>query len=171
MFVLYLLLSHHPDIAFTTSLSFDECLNRLRQELQGKREIFGFKYPPPVVERLLGNHFLISRNHSLFYRDNFLVVLEGQFEPTKGGTVVRAWFRLYEGTSLPLVLGIVVFFVLAASGVIVNGAEIGLLLIPVVLWCFLELMIWLTCWVPKWKREGLADYLRSILTTVGNSSN
>jgi len=166
----FLLFSHSPDIEFTTSLSIDECKKRLMQELHGKRIIFSLRYPPPpIVEYLIGNYFLISRNQSFFYRDN-LLVLGGQLKTAGSGTLVRASFRLYEGVSIILILGFCVFFGLALNDVISNGVEIGVLLIPIVFCGFFGLIFWLMLRFRKSHRDGLAIYLKSILTADTNSS-
>jgi len=165
----YLLLGRNPDIEYITSLSIDECIMRLTQELQRRRRIFGFQSPPPTVERLMENRFLITRNQSFLYRDNFLV-LDGQLKTTGDGALVSASFRLYDSTSITLILGFVLFFGLAANEVITNGVEIGLLLIPIVFWGILGLVLWLMIRLSKSKRDGLASYLQSILTPVANSN-
>ena len=166
----FLLFGHNPDVEFTTSLSIDECKKRLTQELRRKRKIFSFRYPPPpIVEYLIGNYFLISRNQSFFYRDN-LLVLGGQLRTAGNGTLVRASFRLYEGISIILIMGFCVFFGLALNDVISNGVETGVLLIPVVFCGFCGLIFWLMLRFRKSQRDGLAIYLKSILTPVTNSS-
>ena len=115
------------------------------------------------------NRFLITRNQSFLYRDNFLV-LDGQLKTTGDGALVSASFRLYDSTSITLILGFVLFFGLAANEVITNGVEIGLLLIPIVFWGILGLVLWLMIRLSKSKRDGLASYLQSILTPVANSN-
>ncbi len=167
--LIYLLFDRNPDIEFETSLSVDECRKRLMQELLHKRKIIAFQGIPPIVERLDGNNFLISRNHSFFYRDNSFV-LDGRLKTANDGTIVRASFRLYEGTSIILILGFGVFFGMAANEVFSNGVEVGLLLIPVVLWAFIGLILWLMLWWNKRSRKGLAVYLQSILMLTANST-
>ena len=166
----FLLFHRNPDVEFTTSLSIEECKKRIRQELHRKRKIFGFRdLPPPAVEYLVGNYFVISRYQSFFYRDN-LLVLGGQLKTVENGTHVRASFRLYEGICIILLLGFVVFFGWALNDVISNGAEIGVLLIPVVFYGFVGLYLWLMMWFRKPQREELATYLKSILMPARNSS-
>ena len=166
----FLLFGRNPDIEFTTSLSVDECKKRLTHELHRKRKIFGFRYPPPpIVEYLLGNHFLVSRNQSFFYRDN-LLVLGGRLKSREGGTLVRASFRLYEGVSAPLIFGFCLFLGLSLHDIISNGAEIGVLLIPVVFFGFSGLVIWLMLRLRKSQRNDLANYLKNVLTPIANSS-
>jgi hypothetical protein len=164
------LLGRKSDVEFKTSLSMSECQTRLMQELHRKRKMFGFRHPPPIVEKFNGTSFLISRNHSYFYRDNYLV-LSGDLKSTSDGTFVRASFRLYGQTFAILVLGFVVFFGLAANDVISNGVEKGVLLIPIVFFAFIGLILWLTLWVNKSQRNGLASYLHSILTPISENVN
>jgi hypothetical protein len=165
----FLLFGHNPDIEFVTSLSIDECKKRLTQEIHRKRPIFSFRYPPPpIVEYLIGNYFLVSRNQSFFYRDN-LLVLGGQLQATHDGTLVRAAFRLYEGISIILTLGFCVFFGLALNGIISNGVEIGVLLIPIVFFGFFGLILGLLLHFRKSQRNGLVTYLKSVLPPSAKS--
>ena len=168
----FLPLDRNPDLEFTTPLSIEECKKRLTQESHRKRKLFGFRYPryplPPAVEYRMGNYFAIGRYQSFFERDN-LLVLGGQLKTVENGTLVRASFRLYEGISIVVLLGFVVFFGLALHNVIANGAEIGVLLKPVVFSGFAGLYLWLMMWFRKSQREDLATYLKSILIPTNNS--
>jgi len=166
----FLLFGRNPDIEFITYLSIDECKNRLTQEIHRKRPFFGFRYPPPpIIEYLIGNYFLVSRNQSFFYRDN-LLVLGGQLKATHDGTLVRASFRLYEGISIILIMGFCVFFGLALNDVISNGVKIGVLLIPVVFYGFFGLLLWLLLRFRKSQRDGLVTYLQRVMPPIANSS-
>jgi hypothetical protein len=166
----FLLFDRNPDVEFTTSLSVDECKKRLMQEKQRKRKLFGFQPPPPIIEYVHGDRFLVSRNQSLLYRDNFLV-LSGKLKAKDNGTLVRAVFRLYGGTSFILISGFGIFFGMAANEVILKGADPGLLLLPVVFWGFIGLVGWLINWLNKTRRNDLAIYLQNILMPITNSTD
>ena len=89
---------------------------------------------------------------------------------TQEGTRVRASFRLYGPLSVIIVFGFAIFFGMAANEVISNAVEMGLLLIPIVFWAFWGLLLWFMLWLNRSKRNDLALYLKSILTSVVNSA-
>jgi hypothetical protein len=161
----FLPFTRKPDIEFVTALSIDDCKKRLERELQLRAAILGLHPAHSVIERLDGNRFRISRNQSFPFIDHVQPLLEGYLTNINRGTLVRASFRVNNGSLFAvLLLGFIVFFGVVANQVISRGAEWGLFLVPIVFFGFMGFAYWFLSWHDKSKREVLTEYLQRILT-------
>ena len=168
----FLLRSRNPDIEFITPFSIDECKSRLTKELNLKPAILGLHPSSPVIERISDNRFLISRNQSLPFRDNYHSLLEGRLTAKTDGTLISASFLVNNGSIFSiLILGFVVFFGTVVYQVVFNSAESGLLLIPVIFCGLFGLIVWFMSRFNKSKRKILANYLQRILTPNADSED
>jgi hypothetical protein len=155
-----------------TPITIDECKNRLTKELSLKSAILGLHPSSPVIERISGNYFLISRNQSLPFRDNYHPLLEGRLTATNDGTLVSGSFWVNNGAIFAvLILGFSIFFGIDVYQVIFYSAELGLLLIPIIFCGLIGLVVWSISRFNKSKRKILAHYLQSILTTDTDLEN
>ena len=165
----FLLRSHNPDLEFITPITIDECKSRLMKELNLKSITLGLHPSHPVIEQISDNRFLISRNQSFPLRDNYHPLLEGCLTATKDGTLVSGSFWINNGSILAaLALGSSVFFGMAVYQVVFQGAEFGLLLVPIIFCGLFGLVVWFISRSDKSKKEVLANYLHSILDSEDN---
>ncbi len=168
----FLLRNRNPDIEFITPFCIDECKSRLKKELNLKPAILGLHPSHPVIEQIKDNRFLISRNQSLFFRDNYHPLLEGHLTATKDGTLISGSFWVNNGSIYAiLILGFFGFFGNAVYQVVFYGAELGLLLLHLIIFGLWGLVTWFMSRFNKSKREVLVNYMKSILTPDTDSED
>ena len=159
-----------PDVEFATTLSVEECQERLTKALHYKRGLLGFQTDNPAIGRVRGNDFYLSKTPSFWYRNDFRPFLYGKLIATPQGAYVQASFRPHTAIILIYSIGSVAFAILycndAGKNLAAQTPWWWILSFPILAFGVIALPAWLFWQSSRSDKTFLAAYLQQALLTL-----